>query len=363
MNTLDNAPWPDYPKSKLITGVKLDKYRYHKGDGDMWPITWADDDSLYGAAGDNHGSPMNLYRIVTDEVHPWDTHLWLVNNMPVDPGEYCRVPGSDRCNSVKPAGLLCMDATFHLAVECMNYGDNPAFNRQHNLNGWIITSSDHGVTWDCDATRTDFFTGRLASCHFVQFGRDYAGARDSYVYAYFPGVGDDGQSYWENGDYIILGRVPRDELLDRGAWEFFVGHEGDSEARWHSDDAEAASVFRYPLMTGEDHVSYNAGIGRYILGNYSFLDQKGSPRPLHQKPYPQAAERSQLTLFEAPEPWGPWSLFYRDDNWGTYGGYQPVFPTKLMSGEGTKMVMVSSGTFDDYNFTSQHMALQIAVQG
>ena len=44
-----------------------------------------------------------------------------------------------------------------------------------------------------DATPLDFFTGRLASPHFIQFGQDYAGARDEYIYASFP-AGDDGGS-------------------------------------------------------------------------------------------------------------------------------------------------------------------------
>ena len=111
-------------------------------------------------------------------------------------------------------------------------------------------------------------------------------------------------------------------------------------------------------MTGENHVSYNPGLGRYIMGNYSFLDEEARPRPAHQLPYPYAAVRSQLTLFEAPNPWGPWSLFYRDDDWGT-GDYQPSFPVKWMSNEGRTMYMVCSGGFDDYNFTVQRFDLTV----
>lgn len=353
------GPDPDYPKSKLITTVEFEKYRYHKADGDMWPITWAADGNLYGGAGDNMGSPMNFYRI---EGRGPNHLVWLVNNLPVDPKKYCMVPGAcPKGNGIKPAGLLGMDGMLYFAVECMNYGDNNAFNRQRNLNGWIITSKDWGRTWDCDATPTDFFKERLASCHFLQFGRDYAGARDNYVYAYFPGIGDDGRSYWENGDYILLGRVPRQKLLDRGAWEFWTGMDKSNQPSWSADDAKAEPVFRFPLMCGEDHVSYNTGIKRYILGNYSFLDRQGRPLPYHSKPFPpESVERSQLTLFEAPEPWGPWSLFHRDDCWGTYGDYQPSFPAKLMSEDGREMVMVSAGTWDDYNFTTQKLKLVLS---
>ena len=111
-------------------------------------------------------------------------------------------------------------------------------------------------------------------------------------------------------------------------------------------------------MTGSNHVVYNAGIGRYIMGNYSFIDEELNPRPIHQMEYPESSI-SQLTLYEAPEPWGPWKLFYRDDDWGTYGDYQPNFPTKWMTDDGHLMYMVSSGSWDDYNFVVQKVALKL----
>ena len=39
-------------------------------------------------------------------------------------------------------------------------------------------------------------------------------------------------------------------------------------------------------------------------------------------------------LFEAPQPWGPFCQFHRDDDWqspdGAGGAYCPVFPPKWM---------------------------------
>lgn len=345
------TPRPDYSRSKFILDAKFDKLRHHKGDGDMWPITWAEDGHCYGGAGDNLGSPMNFWRIEGAWLGPG---MHLVHPLPVDPARYCP------SNSIKPAGLLHFDGVMYFAVECMNYGDSPDFNRQHNLNGWIVTSRDYGKTWDPEATPTDFFTGRVASCHFIQCGRGRDNIRDGYVYANFPGVGDDGESYWENGDYILLGRVPAEGLLDRAAWEFWCEASSEGSARWSKDDADAQAIFRYPRMTGEDHITYNPGLGRYLLGNYGFLDEEGRPRPYHQLPWPQSVWRSQLTLFEAPRPWGPWSLFHLDDDWGTYGDYQPCFSPKFMNEDGTDMILLSSGTFDDYNLTTQRLTATVA---
>jgi hypothetical protein len=354
-----SIPVPQYPKSKLIKNVIPDKVRIHKGDGDMWPITWAADDNLYGGAGDNCRSPINVWKIIDspEPYYSWVMYIELINNKPVDPKLYCQRPNVDHARGIKPAGLLGLNGKLYMACELHNYGDNPAFNRQHNISSWIIASDDFGLSWDLNTTEQDFFTGRLASPHFLQFGRDYEGARDEYIYAYFTAA-DDGNSYWCNGDYMLLGRVEKDKLLIREEWEFFVRADESGNTVWTKDEALSQPIFRYPLMTGENHVSYNKGLKRYILGNFSFLDKESVPTPYHQK-WPDTVWRSQLTLFEAPEPWGPWSLFYQDDDWGTYGDYQPNFPTKWMSEDGKTMWMVSSGSYDDYNFTVQKLTLEL----
>lgn len=354
-----NAPNPSYPKSTLIKDATMGKYRLHCGAGDMWPITWAADGHLYAAAGDNMDSPLNFWKVMHDPepFYSWSLYIENINNMPVDPKVYCQRPNVHKEKGIKPAGLLSIGGTLYMAVELHNYGDNPEFNRQRNISSWIITSVDFGKTWNREATSLDFFTGRLSSPHFIQFGQDYSGARDGYVYAYFP-AGEDGNSYWCNGDYLLLGRVEKDKLLQRNAWEFYAGTGGNDESSWSKEEGDAQPVFTYPRMTGENHISYNKGLKRYIMGNFSFMDQNGTPRPYHQC-WQESVAPSQLTLFEAPEPWGPWSLFYKDDDWGTYGDYQPNFPTKWMSEDGTSMWMVSSGSYDDYNFTVQKVILTL----
>jgi hypothetical protein len=44
---------PPQPKSTFIVGTVWDPHRYHVAAGDTWPLTWASDGNLYGAAGDN----------------------------------------------------------------------------------------------------------------------------------------------------------------------------------------------------------------------------------------------------------------------------------------------------------------------
>lgn len=367
---MPDATTPPHPRSRLVKAVAVNKYRYHQGDGDMWPLTWAEDGNIYTAAGDNRGSPLNVWRVtgapnpasLNHAGHTTDWSIKEVNRLPVDPKKYLTSPRVAPEWGMKPAGLLDIGGTLHLAVETHNYGQDPAFNRQTNVQGWIVTSTDYGETWDTDATDYEnFFLGRVASCHFLQYGQG-AASPDGWIYAYFPGASDDGNSYWCNGDYILLGRVEPERVLERAAWQFLVEMDGDNPV-WGADDANAIPVFEYPRMTGEDHVSYNADLGRYILGNFSFLDEQGNPRPYHQGVWPSTVERSQLTLFESPTPWGPWSLFFQDDHWGTWGDYQPAFPPNWMFNGGTTLYMVSSGSFDDYNFVVQRFDLDVKGNG
>ena len=110
---------------------------------------------------------------------------------------------------------------------------------------------------------------------------------------------------WEN---------PKDDILMRPAWEFYTGLNTSGQLSWSRDDRKAEPVFRYPRMTGENHVNYNKALKRYFMGNYGF-------------------------------------------HWGTCGNYEPSFPAKWMSADGRAMWMVSAGTFDDYNFTLQMLTL------
>ena len=350
---------PQHEPSEYIEQILFDRFRYHCGEGDMWPLTWAEDDRMYCGAGDNNGCSMNLWRINTFRFCPekltntGDWGMKMINPQPVSMSRINQSIG----HGIKPAGLLDVKGTLYLSVEVQNYGDNPFFGRQRNLHGWIVRSTDGGKSFDEYATPENFFEGRVSSCHFLQFGKGYRGARDEYVYAYFPCDLDDGGSYWENNDCLLLGRVPVSRILDRQCWEFYAGSDALHPV-WDRDEKKAQPVFSYYKMTGANHVAYNAGIKRYIMGNYSFIDENLRPRPIHQMRYPES-HISQLTLYEAPEPWGPWKIFYRDDNWGPYGDYQPNFPTQWMSSDGRIVYMVSSGSWDDYNLVVQKAAIKL----
>ena len=81
---------------------------------------------------------MNFWRIKNEPQDwcagtGWAINVELVHPLPVAPKIYCQRPELDNKAGVRPAGLLLLHGTRYLAVELHIYGDNPAFNRQHNL--------------------------------------------------------------------------------------------------------------------------------------------------------------------------------------------------------------------------------------
>jgi len=358
-------PVPPYPTSTYILDARL-TWLNRAATGDMWPQTWAADGRLYAGAGDNQPSPdlpwspMNVWRTGGDD--PRDPRPEIVNNLPVDPARYTGRPGVARNLGLKPAGLVHIGGVLYMAVQNMNYGDHPPFNRQHNLNGWIVTSRDLGKTWDCDATQQDFFTGRLSSCHFLQAGRGDGNVVDGYLYAYFPCGQDTDESWWCNNDRMLLGRVRPSRILERNSWQFFAGLDAHGAPAFHGPFVAPEPVFSYPRFCGENHVSYNPHIRRYILANYAFYHPvTGEPRPYHT--LPERGYLTQLSLYESEHPWGPWRVFLRDDDW-LIGGYQPTFPVKWMAEDGRSMALLGSGNYkdgvSDYCFLTQGVEYELA---
>lgn len=327
-----------------------------RSNGDEFPTTWGADGAQYTGAGDNHqrgvaASPLSFFRVVGapttlgcdnppthhDQPSPLCANITLQGDAIVVPA--ARGNFSSRCPrwgdaavNVKSSGVLSVRGVLYWAVSCFNYGDDDVFNRQRYGPAWIVTSADGGKSWDLDATPSDMFPGRLAAPRFVQYGRDNAGAPDEWVYVYFPGTQGDA-AFFENNDQILLGRVPSHRILDRAAYQFYSGTQLDGAVTWTSDATIASAVWTFPLMTSVQQANYVPSLNRYVFANWAWISYDGYPRPDHTADEVNdrtGHQRTQLTLVEAEQPWGPFAVMHRDDDWsgadGSSGAYTPVFP-------------------------------------
>jgi CubicO group peptidase (beta-lactamase class C family) len=290
-----------YPPSPVIRRLDfLPDVRRTAIESDNWPITWGDDDEQYTSYGDGWGfdprTEIKLGMGFARIIGPPDTFR----------GINLRSAGERVGNgaaSPKASGILMVDGVLYLWVR--NAG-----------NSQLRWSKDHGRTWESGFR----FETSFGSPTFLNFGRDYGGARDEYVYTY----SQDGPSAYESDNQLALARVPKGKIADRAAWEFFQKLDESGRALWTPDIGRRGAVFTYTANCRRSDVVYNPGIRRYLLAlAYNAAGDWG--------------------IFDAPEPWGPWTTVFHKDTWDVPGTHGYRLPAKWISPDGLSMTLVFSG--------------------
>jgi hypothetical protein len=222
-------------------------------------------------------------------------------------------------NGIKPSGILMVDGTLYLFVR--NY--KPAGSSDYT-NARLAWSNDHGRTW---TWANWYFADTFGAPDFVQFGKNYSGARDDYVYV----VSQANDSAYGWSPDVVMARVPKNRVADRAAYEFFAGLGANNTPQWSSDIAQRKPVFSDPNGVQRIGMTYNAALRRYFLTS---AHQTGGG----------ATHTPALGVFDAPEPWGPWSTVYYNDNFSGGYAFHHKFPTKWMSADGRTMWLLYSGS-------------------
>jgi hypothetical protein len=157
----------------------------------------------------------------------------------------------------------------------------------------------------------------------LNFGRDYAGARDEYVYVYSP----DRDSAYDAADRLVLARAPAARARDRETYEFFAGLDARAQPLWTPDIARRGAAFTHPASVYRSQVSYHPGLKRYLL--------------CQVLPGGDARFEGGFGIYDAPEPWGPWTTAYFTRKWDVGPGESCSFPSKWM--EATSAYLLFSG--------------------
>jgi CubicO group peptidase (beta-lactamase class C family) len=305
-------PYPQSPVIKAVTfAPKAEIIRQAKG-SDNWPITWGDDDRLYMAYGDGNGfEPKTPEKL--------SLGLARVEGFPPDfVGTNLRSPTAeqkgDGKEGKKASGMLMVDGVLYMWAR----------NAENSQLAW---SSDRGQTW----TWSDWkFTTSFGCPTFLNFGRNYTGARDEYVYLYSP----DSDSAYEPADGMVLARVPKGRIRQRDAYEFFLRVDEQGEPVWTKDIGARGAVFAHKGRCYRSTVSYNAGLRRYLLVQVQADIGGGATDPRFQGGF---------GIYDAPEPWGPWTTAFFAEKWDVGPGETAGFPTKWMSSDGATAHLVFSG--------------------
>jgi CubicO group peptidase (beta-lactamase class C family) len=220
----EKATAAPYPPSSVISGIdwapKESITRKAKG-SDNWPLTWADDDQLYTAYGDGWGFepfvPRKLGLGFARVEGPAESFHGV--NIRSPSGEQV----GDGKKAKKASGILCVDGILYLWT-------------RNAANAQPASSKDHGQTWQWASWS---FTTSFGCPTFLNFGKNYAGARDHYVYVY----SHDADSAYEPADRMVLARVPKDKILNQDAYEFLQSVSPKGEPGWTKDIARRGAIF------------------------------------------------------------------------------------------------------------------------
>jgi hypothetical protein len=318
---------------KRIISASLGRaVRYAGSHGDLWTATWAADDNVYAASDDSTGidkrANSNLALNRFSGGSPPDIHGITVNPMKQF-GGWGQVRKEDRA-MWKGCGLKSIDGVLYITVSRhLNPDYAPWIQRTWDAS--IVESSDHGDTWTpavAPNLNESMFPGRsFRTPFFVMYGKDGAGATDDYVYA----VSNDGS--WNNGNWMTLGRVPRERMgrLDARDWEFVHGYDGKGGVTWRPRQNSAVDVFYNPGRTSMTGIQYLAPLGIYVMPQWYYTHLADNLRRW---------KATCLEFYQAPAPWDPWSLFH-SQHFEPEGWYNPCIPSKYISTDGTAMWFVA----------------------
>jgi len=131
--------------------------------------------------------------------------------------------------------------------------------------------------------------------------------------------------------------VPAARLGDRASYEFFAGVDENRRVKWSGDIGQREGVCAYPGHVYRVRVTYNPALNAIYL-------VEPVPTPVSRDRAGKLDTRfaGGLAVFDAPEPWGPWTNVFFTDQWDVGPGDSASFPSKWLSEDGRTLNLVFS---------------------
>jgi hypothetical protein len=313
--------------------------------GDLWASTWADDDRLYLSWGDGTG---NRCAPTLDHKYPGALKPWS-GSIEVSPRcftipepnfrepvwrQFCRTFGcstSKECFHICPftdSGLMALSGPLPALTKCpeasgciiardlpgydiprfpigsarkddkvssllsidgrLYYaGHTPSVRPQQ---GYIAFSGDRGRTWIKVMGSPWTGSSPFRILMFINMGQDYHLNEDGYVYAL--GTTLELDTTMTHPQPVYLARVHKNMVAEYNRYEYLSAVVRDG-AKWSKVTAQAIPLAGLSTFATGSAI-YHSGLGRYLF----LTGVSTSP----------SSPNAHGTLFEAPNPWGPWKV-------------------------------------------------------
>lgn len=295
------TPAQDYPPSPVIENIFIEDTREISfGDGDNFPMTWADDGRFYTMYCDGvgfDGAPLDQ---------------WISNGLSELMGAPPNIQGRNIPSpdiefdgggkkGRKASGLVCIDGVLYALVRNLT---------SDGTGTSLFWSTDKGVSW----TEAEWNWPEIGLADWLNMGQDYSENKDGY--AYF--IAHDGNNAYKIYDGFLMGRVSVDSITEKNAYRYFAGWHGDKPL-WSSKLSDRKPVFEAPGRCYRPNLVYNPGIKRYMLVTLPWNNNGDHER--------------YLGIFDAPNPWGPWTIAAEKKDFAE-ARYHPRIPSKWISSDG-----------------------------
>ena len=294
---------------------------------DNWPMTWSDDDHQYAFWGDGGGFGG------TEQ----DGRASLgVARIEGDAGDYQVI---NRYGGVGGECQSSLDAKVHGAP--FSVGGTlyawltPGSGAEEYAVFTLYRSTDKGCSWTALDVAFKNAADGISFGGFVQFGKDNTAARDAYVYTLaVEATNTSALNIVQRPGKIALLRVPKDAIERRDAYEFYAGQDAAGQPTWSSNPADKLAIYEDSDGVGPfPQMSYVPGLNRFVYTNQ------------HGNGTDTAGMQSLLTMAEAPQPWGPWTVIYHDQFLPAieHSIFQWNFAPKWFRNGGREFTLIFSG--------------------
>jgi hypothetical protein len=329
-----------YPQSKEITGIEIDwsTHQRHAPGSDNFHLTWANDGHQYGIWGDGGGfaGTNSRFRVSFGVARIEGDHD---NYRGYDRYGHKESSEFEAKTKGKSWAIICIKGILYTWVHPDKEGGWGNW-ADHHSESRLYMSKDKGASW-YPAEWAFTLKDELIGGAILQFGKDYAGAMDKYVYHYLvhPDIVLDAAgnaTELQMPGRIYLLRVHQNQMMKREFYQYYAGMKNKKPV-WSKNASDKKVVFFNKNGVGTPiGISYNPGLKKYLLTTQ------------HEKPHV-----GMMGIYEAPTPWGPWSTvtYVTSETWFGHDNPEVVppncffwcFPTKWISGDGRSATMVFTG--------------------
>jgi hypothetical protein len=338
-----SAQTAPYTKSPVIADITFD-WATHKRQApgsDNWPVTWADDDHQYTSWGDGGGVggtnndgrvSLGVARVEGSATSYQGYNVWGGKN-----AEHQATFGGKSYGILSLAGVLYMWVS--PGSDATNYNE-----------ARLYRSTNRGASWTAASWAFTKSHGLILPT-FLQFGKNYQGARDGYVYVYANHLKTSTKLAVQKPGQITLMRVPKAQLMERAAYQFFAGTDAAGRPTWTTSLTARRPVFQDANGVGwNTSVSYNPGLKRYLLMTEHVQSMDGN-----------------FGLFDAPEPWGPWTTVKYMGGFGAPSiettAFFWNFANKWLSADGRQFTLVFTGINSNDSWNTVRGTFRSATTG